>query len=118
MTTIYIKNLLVQARHGVLEQERRVGNTFRIFLSVEVPRMARAIATDDLTDTVNYAEMVEIIRRSMARPRKLLEAAAGDIVTALQERFGSEIASGTISIEKLAPPIPAEMESVGITVDF
>ncbi len=118
MGIISIKNLIVQARHGVLEQERRVGNTFRINLSVEVPRMVRAISTDDLNDTVSYAEMVEIVRRSMSRPRNLIEAAAGDIINEIKNHYGSQIASGTICIEKLAPPIPAEMESVGVTIEF
>lgn len=118
MPTITIKNLLVEARHGVLEQERRVGNTFRVSLSVEVPSAARAMDTDSLDDTVNYAEMAALIRSSMSRPRALIEAAAGDIVRELKARFGSRISHGAITIEKLAPPIPAQMESVGFTAEF
>jgi len=117
MGIITIKNLIVQAHHGVLEQERRVGNAFRINLSVEVLRMD-AMITDDLADTVNYAEIVEIIRQSMSHSRNLLEAAAGDIIKALEERYSQELSSGIITIEKLAPPIPAEMESVGVTIEF
>ncbi len=118
MGRIFVKNLLVQAAHGVAEQERRVGNTFRLSLSVEVPDSEQAMTSDCLTDTINYAEVVEIMRRSMLRPRALIEAAAGDIIRSLRETYGSKITAGTLTIEKLAPPIPAQMESVGFTVDF
>lgn len=118
MCTIIIKNLLIQAAHGVMEQERRVGNTFRINLSVSVPEASKAGISDHLEHTINYAEMVEIIRQSMSQPRALLEAAGEDIIRKLKETYGERISNGTLSIEKLAPPIPAEMESVGVIIDF
>lgn len=118
MGTISVKNLLVQAAHGVAEQERRVGNTFRLNLSVDVPDSDRALTSDNLADTINYADIVTIMRESMQRQRALIETAAGDIIRALRSAYGARIRGGTLSIEKLAPPIPAQLESVGFTVDF
>ncbi len=119
MATIFIRDLLVQACHGVLPQERTVGNTFRVSLSIDVPGAEAAGLTDDLDLTVNYAEAVAIIKQCMATPRRLLEAAATDIISALRQHFGQSIRGGEITIEKLAPPIPgAQMQSVGVTLRF
>lgn len=118
MPTIFVKNLIIQASHGVMEQERKVGNTFRVNITLEVPDASRAMSTDDLADTVSYADTVAIVRRSMSRPRALIEAAAGDIVRAIKTAYGPRIRGGSITIEKLAPPIPAQLESVGFSTDF
>ena len=37
MGTISIKGLRLLGRHGVAEQERRVGNEFQIDISIDVP---------------------------------------------------------------------------------
>lgn len=119
MATIFIRDLLVQARHGVLPQERSVGNTFRVSLAMDVPGADQAGRTDDLALTVNYAEAADIIKSSMRRPRRLLEAAAADIIAALRDHFGDRVASGSVTVEKMAPPIPgAQMQSVGVTLRF
>ena len=119
MATIFIRNLLVQARHGVLAQERAVGNTFRVSVTLEAPGADDAAETDDLSLTINYAEAVAIIRSSMSHPRQLLETAAADIIRELRAHYGESVATGSVTVEKLAPPIPgAELDSVGVTLRF
>ncbi len=105
-------------RHGVLDQERRVGNVFEISISIDVPSADSAAETDNLDLTVNYAEVVEIVKREMREPSKLIESVAWRIACAIKRRYGEVVASGTVTVAKLAPPIPAEMDSVSYTHSF
>lgn len=115
MGVITINSLRLQAHHGVLDQERRVGNTFEISLRINVPSADLAAAADDLGLTVNYAEIVSIIKDEMRIPSRLIENVAFRIARAIRCRFGAMIESGEITVAKLAPPIPAQMEKVSYT---
>lgn len=107
--------------HGVTDQERRVGNEFEINLSVEVPNAYKAMASDNLSDTINYAELVEIVKHEMSVPSRLIENVAGRIRDAIMQRWGlmsadkPYVAGGNITIAKLAPPIAAQLSSVSFT---
>ena len=68
---IFLQNLRVYAYHGVSPQEQLVGNEYTIDLRLQVD-FQQATITDDVTDTVNYAEVVSSIRDEMSRPSQLL----------------------------------------------
>lgn len=102
-TTVILENLKFHAFHGVMPQERSVGNSFLVSIRLDYP-FDRAMASDDLQYTVNYAEAFEIVRKEMEIPSKLLEHVAGRIHTALLSRYPS-IQGGFIKIEKSNPPI-------------
>ena len=64
---IFLKNIRFHAYHGVLEQENTVGNDYLVNLSLEYD-FTRAIQTDELSGTINYAEVYELLKREMAKP--------------------------------------------------
>ena len=76
------------ACHGVSPQETRVGNTFVVNLCID-GSLEKAVASDDLEDTINYAVVYEVVKREMAIPSKLLEHAAGRILAALKDTFSA-----------------------------
>lgn len=115
MGIISINGLKIYARHGVFDQERRVGNAFEVTLRLDVPASDAAMDSDNLGDTINYAEAVDIIKAEMAIPSKLIEHVAGRIRRRLEARFPGQIAAGELTVAKLAPPIPAELQSVSFT---
>ncbi|MCM1225459.1 MAG: dihydroneopterin aldolase [Lachnospiraceae bacterium] len=118
MGEIAIKGLRMMGRHGVLDQERRVGNVFEININISVPQADEAAAGDNLDMTVNYAEVIELVKQEMRRPSKLIEAVAFRIARAIKERYADKVASGTVTVAKLAPPVPAELELVSYTYSF
>ena len=66
METIEVKRLELWARHGVMEQERVVGNMFTVDVSLSVD-LQRAMVSDSVEDTVNYAEVVDVVMLMKSR---------------------------------------------------
>ena len=114
--TIEINGLRLMARHGVMAQERAVGNIFEVSVHLRYP-IAVAMEHDTLGDTVNYAEVVEIIREVMSVPSLLLENVVWRIREAILLRYPA-IEGGMIRLAKLTPPIPAEMKDVAVRVEW
>lgn len=118
MGVISITGLRLMARHGVMEQERRVGNEFEVDISLTVPMADRAMLTDSLEDTVNYARVVEIVKEEMSMPSRLIEAVAGRIRRRIADEFGPAVQRGSITISKIAPPISAQLQKVSFTTTW
>ena len=100
---IMLRGLTFFAFHGVLPEERQQGNRFVVDLVLEAD-ISRAVCTDNLDDTVNYAEVYEVVRREMAVPSQLLEHVCGRIATALLDAF-APLQRVRVSVTKRNPPI-------------
>lgn len=109
---INIRNARFFAYHGVMPQERVVGNEFLLDLTLEVD-IVTATESDKLEDTVNYAEVYVVIKKEMDEPSQLLEHVAGRIIKALRKEF-PEVKQIDISLTKCHPPIKGEMEGIGV----
>lgn len=117
MNSIYINNLEVYAFHGVLPQENVVGNIFYVSVRLDCD-LSRAMEADSVEYSVNYAEVVEIIKAQMAVTSKTLENVVFRIREALQQSF-PQVCSGMVKVAKQSPPIPgAKAEEVAVSVDF
>ena len=102
-SVIELRGLNFFAYHGVLPEEREQGNTFVVDLSLEA-NIARAIYTDELEDTVNYALVYEVVQREMSVPSLLLEHVCGRIATALLDEFVA-LQRVSVCVTKKNPPI-------------
>lgn len=100
---IELRGLSFFAYHGVLPEEREGGNTFVVDLVLDAD-LSRAACTDELADTVNYAEVYEVVRREMDVPSQLLEHVCGRIATALLNGF-SALQRVEVCVVKKNPPI-------------
>lgn len=111
---IYLRNVRFHAFHGVLPQERIVGNDYLVNLVLDYD-FSSAMKTDDLQGTLNYAEVYQKVREEMAVPSKLLEHVAGRIVHRLFSDF-PEIQKLQLSITKVNPPMGADSDGAGVEV--
>lgn len=102
------------AHHGVLEQEMKVGNQFIVSLKLEI-QASQSLYTDALEDTINYAEVYQCIEREMRSPSKLLEHAAGRIVSVLFVSF-AKISKVELKLTKLNPPFRGEVASATVCI--
>lgn len=113
-SSIYINSLRLHARHGVLPQERIVGNDYAVTLKVDYD-ISRAMATDDVSDTMDYAQLCNIIREEMAVPSRLIEHVAGRISRHILSRFDG-ITALHLSITKTNPPMGADCDGAGVEI--
>jgi dihydroneopterin aldolase len=113
-SSIQLHDLRFYAYHGVMEQERRVGGEYLVTLHVEAD-LSRAVASDDVADTVNYAALYEVVAREMAQPSKLLEHVAGRIAQRVLQTF-SMVDALSIRITKCNPPMGADCKGASVTV--
>jgi dihydroneopterin aldolase len=104
----------LHAYHGVLEQERRVGNDYVMNVRVRYP-LDRACESDDVSDTLSYAELANIVRQEMAVSSKLLENVAQRICNAVIREY-PETESVSIDIKKIAPPMSADCDGAGVRI--
>lgn len=109
---ILLKEIRCYAYHGVAPQENLIGNEYIIDLKLKVD-IGRAAQTDDVADTVNYAEVHHVIKTEMAVPAKLLEHVGGRIVEKLFQQF-STIEEIELRLSKRNPPMGADIDSAGI----
>ena len=114
---IFLNDMLVHARHGVLEQETTVGNDFLVIVELDAD-VERAGETDCLNDTISYADMAEVVRKEMQIPSKLVEHVATRIAKRMLTEF-TAARSARVRITKLAPPIPGLLSSgAGVEVEL
>jgi dihydroneopterin aldolase len=73
--------------------------------------------TDQVTDTISYAELSELVRQEMAVPSQLLEHVAGRIARVIMEQF-SEVASLHLEIVKENPPMGCNCDGAGVSLDL
>ena len=113
---ITLRNVRFRAFHGVLPQERQVGGDFMVTLRVGYP-LERAMESDEVTDTLDYAALYALVEREMAVPSKLLEHVAGRIVKAVTESF-PEVTSVDLELTKLNPPMGADCDGASVEVHY
>lgn len=109
---VVLNNLRFNARHGVLPQERATGGEFIVNLRAKYP-LAKAVESDDVADTLNYAELFEIINKEMQKPSCLLEHVAGRIGKSIFEAM-PEVEAIDITLAKTNPPMGADLDSAAV----
>ncbi len=113
--TIEIERLRTYAHHGVMPQERRVGNFFET--TVRLTYQVADAVTDSLDDTINYADITGIITREMAIPSRLLEHVTWRIRASLLHRF-PQVTSGMVRVSKTTPPLGVSVAGAAATLTW
>lgn len=111
---IRLKGVRLHAFHGVMPQEGKVGTDFRIDLRVGYP-LERALESDDVADTLDYARLYDVVKREMSVPSELLEHVAGRIAKAIENTFPL-VTSIDLEITKFNPPMGADCEGASVEI--
>jgi dihydroneopterin aldolase len=114
MGKIEIEGMEFYAFHGYFDAEKRIGNRFTVDLSMKTDLEQPSIS-DDLSQTINYQMVYNIVKAEMAVPSNLLEHVAGRIVRHIKADF-PEVKKLRVKIAKMAPPMGGEMASVSVTL--
>ncbi len=105
---ISLNRIHFHAYHGVDPQERVIGGEFVVSVRAKYD-VSKAMESDDVGDTINYARIYEIIDKKMQEPSCLLENLAGRIGKGIFAEL-PEIEELDVRVEKQNPPIGGEID--------
>ncbi|MBO0588105.1 dihydroneopterin aldolase [Sporosarcina sp. E16_8] len=116
MDYIHLNELEFYGYHGVLPEETKLGQRFRVTVSLATD-LSEAGKTDNLDKTVNYAEVYNVCQSIVeGEPVKLIEAVAEKIATAVLVKFVDKVTGVRVVLIKPDPPIPGHYASVSVDI--
>ena len=74
---IYLNDLIFNGFHGVYPAEKKIGNTFKVDVRIQMTPAAKTI--HKLEDTIDYVQVYALIQKIMAVPTPLLETIVANI---------------------------------------
>jgi dihydroneopterin aldolase/2-amino-4-hydroxy-6-hydroxymethyldihydropteridine diphosphokinase len=115
MDCIKIKRLEVFAKHGAIPEENILGQKFLISLELFFD-VRKAGQTDDLEQTVNYAQVADFVtRQTKEHTFRLIERLAEYLAEEILLHF-SVVQKVNIEIEKPWAPIMLSMDTVSVSI--
>ena len=113
MVVIELNQVRLHAFHGVYEGEKLTDSNYEI--NVRIAYEEGDTTFDDLKNTINYVEILEIVKQRMRIPTGLLEKVADGIIREIrgQYPFTTEI---SITIYKLDAPVENFQGKIGVTL--
>lgn len=100
----------------MLPEEKILGTDYLLNLEIHAD-LSDAADSDDLKDTINYAEINDILHYEMSIPSQLLEHVIGRIAKKLKKAF-PQISFLKVKLTKINPPMKGEMDGVSVEMEF
>ncbi len=116
MDYIVLEDIRLFARHGCTEEEFLSGGEFSVSVKIGLD-LQKAGENDDLSGSVNYAEVFELIKTEMAVASKTLENAAWRIRERILQRYDF-IQSLDVEVAKLNPPLHGKIKASKVILKF
>jgi dihydroneopterin aldolase len=111
---IELRGLMVRGRHGVFDHERANGQDFVIDITVWID-LADAAASDDLSDTYDYAALAQLAADVVAGPpRNLIETVGGEIADQVMD--DKRVHAVEVVVHKPRAPVPHQFGDVAVVV--
>lgn len=111
---IELRNMVFMGRHGVLEREQREDQPFEVDVELAL-NLQPAGLDDDLTRTIDYADVFDHVRQIVeSTSYRLIEALAEAIAHELLLRFPA--AAVTVRVRKPRVPIDGRLDWAGVEI--
>jgi dihydroneopterin aldolase len=113
---IEIKGIKSFGYHGILESEKVTGQDFYVDVVLEVD-LTRASVSDSVSDTINYAEVTDLVVRVMTGDRvSLIEKLAGNIADRIKATY-PQAATVSVRVHKPQAPVNAQVKDISVTIN-
>lgn len=117
MDLIKINNLKFYTKNGVLPEERILGQQLEVDIELRLD-LAKAGKSDDVADTVSYAEVNEKISRTITtRSFNLIEAVASSLLDDIETDFSQQLDSALVRVRKYGVPMPGAFDNVEVQLE-
>ncbi len=116
MALIELNDMRFYAHHGCFEEEQKIGTHFRVDLAFETDS-SLAEVSDNITDTVSYLDVYQVVRHEMQRPSHLLEHVARRVGESVLAQFPDTM-NVMVKVYKLNPPLGGHLASVSVQLSL
>lgn len=103
------------AYHGFYKEEQRIGNKYSVDLKLRTD-FSKAAEEDDLSGTINYESVYNLVKHEMLHPKKLLESIGQKIIMAVMDEF-PRVQEVEVSVSKFNPPIGGVCAKAKVTLN-
>lgn len=115
MDRLKLTGIEVFAHHGVLPEEKQIGQSFLIDVEIEAD-LQPAGASDSLADTIDYASLAEKVHELVAGGRwNLIEKVAEE--TANLVLSFPVVSAVVVTVHKPSAPLAVDFADVSVTID-
>ena len=115
MGVIKIEGMRFRANHGCMPEEAIVGGMYVVDV-MAVTDFSKAAKDDDLTQTIDYCTVYEIVKAEMGIRSKLIEHVAQRILDQMVKTFSTVLEHAEVKVTKLNPPIKGDVSHVSVIV--
>jgi dihydroneopterin aldolase len=113
LVKLTINNVQLYSYHGVSPEEQQLGGRYEIDVELYYDA-ASAIARDDLSHALNYADVIACIQDvANGKRRRLIETLASDLARSILERF-PRVESVCVRVRKRTVPVSVMIDSVEV----
>jgi len=112
---IEIKGIKSFGYHGVFESENIAGQDFYVDVVLELD-LTRPSVSDDVNDTVNYAQITDLVVEEIIGERvALIEKLASRIIDRIKSSY-PQIMAVSITVHKPQAPVNAQVSDISVTI--
>ncbi len=115
MGIINVNGIKLYAFHGCLEEEAIIGANYIVDVKIETD-FSIAQVSDQLSKTVDYVSVYDIVKSMMSIRSRLIEHAASMIADELIKQL-PDIQRTEVTVTKLNPPMNGDVGEVSVTVE-
>lgn len=111
---LVLQGLVFHARHGYRPEEAVLGGRFVVDVEMQ---LSLAPIQDDLSGTVDYAQVYEVVRQEVTERRyRLIETLADQIAERLWRSY-PQLEALTVRVHKPQAPLPGLFGDVYVEID-
>lgn len=100
---ISLEGIEFYAYHGFYPEERKIGNKYEVDVKIKTD-IGNSATTDQLSETIDYGQIYNLIKTEIEIPTKLLEKIAHRIIESLLLNYPNVI-TVEVNVSKFNPPI-------------
>jgi dihydroneopterin aldolase len=115
MHLITVEGIDLYAYHGCLEEEGRIGGHYSVDVYMKTD-FTTAAKEDDLTKTIDYVEVYNIVKAEMAIRSKLIEHVGQRIIDRLKKEV-KNLTHCRVRVTKFNPPMNGNVNRVSIEIE-
>jgi 7,8-dihydroneopterin aldolase/epimerase/oxygenase len=112
---IRLNDIRVYGYHGCWDEEAVVGGEYSVDICIDFDYI-EAAKSDDLSKTIDYVVIKEIVYREMAIRAKLIETVSYRILEVLKKDF-PQATNRWVKITKINAPMGGQVHSVSVEIE-